>query len=624
MNNNILPVMKAWWMGMLFVGIFFNGNVSTAQATVSIANQTSDILYFDPAADLDALYVAYEITNEDTATTSDLWVGLTDFSGPNVHVPAQVPSVVLVGQVAPGETVQVFLFIATDSTTDSSLNETFTAGVYSSEADSLSGNNPLATTPITITFQDDTIKASANKVNAVTITPNPPVFNQPFTVVVEGKTGTLGGTQLAYFSPSVLSSWPAGSIMLASTSLTFLYGTGTSDDVIYINELLITLPNSVSTEYQAEYTFKAIGETSGPTPVSPVGYINSGNTNMKHTDTGSFVALPMIQTIIDPSKLATTTASTTLDNLSAIDTDIYVETSTFGTLQVTGEPDGSVLMQAPVLQGSVLEVWFVVSGDSSEPECTDTTLARVDASGTYSAGDTAYATTTELVAGTQYYFNVCGIELVDDSDDVALDTNHLDKDTSAVTTVNPADMLPQSDEDIGVAVSHGGGSARKVSQAAQSILSSSDTPENKIQKLKSLIESLKQQLLNISSTLEEYKDSSTINQCPFFIQHMALGDEDGKLGNQKQERGVSGILNEVALLQTILTKQKVYHGPITGYFGILTDAAVRQWQTKHLTEVLDPWNLTAPTGKFYQSSERWMNELLGCTDTVVLDNGVSL
>lgn len=122
-------------------------------------------------------------------------------------------------------------------------------------------------------------------------------------------------------------------------------------------------------------------------------------------------------------------------------------------------------------------------------------------------------------------------------------------------------------------------------------------------------------------TEEEVVPTITPSICPIFTQHTRKGDRDGKVGQDKQEDGVSSTINEISLLQTALTGLGFNAGPIDGIFGTKTDAGVRAWQQSHFDAVLAPWNLSGPTGRFYQSSERWMNEILGCDDTVTLDNG---
>ncbi|PID83147.1 hypothetical protein CSB11_02830 [Candidatus Campbellbacteria bacterium] len=112
--------------------------------------------------------------------------------------------------------------------------------------------------------------------------------------------------------------------------------------------------------------------------------------------------------------------------------------------------------------------------------------------------------------------------------------------------------------------------------------------------------------------------------CPVFTQHMMLGDMDGQIGKKKQEADATKVINEVKLLQETLKDQGLYQGKISGVYDQATKSAVEIWQTIHYNEVLKPWGLKKATGIFYQSSERWMNELLGCQDKVILDNGVKL
>ena len=112
--------------------------------------------------------------------------------------------------------------------------------------------------------------------------------------------------------------------------------------------------------------------------------------------------------------------------------------------------------------------------------------------------------------------------------------------------------------------------------------------------------------------------------CPAFTQYMRIGDRDGQRAISQQNTGVSTTISQVARLQSELKTQGHYNGPVTGFFGNQTKAAVNAWQVSHRAQVLDPWGLSGPTGWFYQSSERWMNELKGCEDSVQLDNGVQL
>ena len=128
----------------------------------------------------------------------------------------------------------------------------------------------------------------------------------------------------------------------------------------------------------------------------------------------------------------------------------------------------------------------------------------------------------------------------------------------------------------------------------------------------------------LAQLLAERLNNPSVDTCPYFTQYMKVGDRDGARALSRQNVGVSSTMSEVTKLQKELKAQGFYNGPVTGYFGTQTKAAVNAWQVAHKTEVLTPWGLTGPTGWFYQSSERWMNELKGCSDSVQLDNGVQL
>ncbi|MFM8930305.1 MAG: hypothetical protein ACKOS8_00320, partial [Gemmataceae bacterium] len=135
----------------------------------------------------------------------------------------------------------------------------------------------------------DDIKASANKVNSVTYSPNPSVLGGTFTMVVQGDTGTIGGSKVLAFSPAAYLSWRPDAFQLINTSIVLSGGnTGT-----YTNTLFISAANPAATAYTASYTFRAIGTTTTSTSVNPTAFIGSGTQN-KHTDPNSFASLSPI------------------------------------------------------------------------------------------------------------------------------------------------------------------------------------------------------------------------------------------------------------------------------------------------------------------------------------------
>jgi hypothetical protein len=79
----------------------------------------------------------------------------------------------------------------------------------------------------------------------------------------------------------------------------------------------------------------------------------------------------------------------------------------------------------------------------------------------------------------------------------------------------------------------------------------------------------------------------------------------------------------VLLIQTFLNNHlDTVNITPDGIFGNQTEHAVNVFQQMYATDILTPWNLTQPTGRWYQSTRKKANEILGCDETkVYLDNG---
>lgn len=111
-----------------------------------------------------------------------------------------------------------------------------------------------------------------------------------------------------------------------------------------------------------------------------------------------------------------------------------------------------------------------------------------------------------------------------------------------------------------------------------------------------------------ANTTELIKDKKS---CPHFTQYMRYGDRDGK-------RGIS----EVKKMQEFLNTHLGTKLPVSGTFGLQTKKAVEQYQKKYADKVLTPWNLSKPTGRWYQSTRNLANSHVGCNEgEVFLDNG---
>lgn len=105
------------------------------------------------------------------------------------------------------------------------------------------------------------------------------------------------------------------------------------------------------------------------------------------------------------------------------------------------------------------------------------------------------------------------------------------------------------------------------------------------------------------------------NKCiPYFTQYLIKGDRDGAKG-----------IKEVSKIQKFLNQYMGISIPTDGTFDSFTDAAVKSFQGKYVPNIIVPWEISGPTGWWYQSTRSYANYLTGCSEGVVkLDNGVKI
>ncbi|MBI5645121.1 hypothetical protein HY970_03415, partial [Candidatus Kaiserbacteria bacterium] len=51
--------------------------------------------------------------------------------------------------------------------------------------------------------------------------------------------------------------------------------------------------------------------------------------------------------------------------------------------------------------------------------------------------------------------------------------------------------------------------------------------------------------------------------------------------------------------------------PISGFFGVLTENAVKAFQLKYAADILTPWGITEPTGYVYKTT-LWKINMIYC------------
>jgi hypothetical protein len=75
-----------------------------------------------------------------------------------------------------------------------------------------------------------------------------------------------------------------------------------------------------------------------------------------------------------------------------------------------------------------------------------------------------------------------------------------------------------------------------------------------------------------------------------------------------------------------LQREGLFDYPVaTGYYGPITDRAIRAFQAKYASEILTPWGMTAPSGYWYKTTRKKANELVGCQEGAVeLENGKTI
>lgn len=100
-----------------------------------------------------------------------------------------------------------------------------------------------------------------------------------------------------------------------------------------------------------------------------------------------------------------------------------------------------------------------------------------------------------------------------------------------------------------------------------------------------------------------------VEECLYFNQYLSRGSNT----NSPQE---------VEKWQKYFNRVLGVGLPETGFFGSLTEEAVRDFQTMFARYILEPWDLDEPTGQIYQTTRSFGNASLGCSEgTITLPDG---
>ena len=88
-----------------------------------------------------------------------------------------------------------------------------------------------------------------------------------------------------------------------------------------------------------------------------------------------------------------------------------------------------------------------------------------------------------------------------------------------------------------------------------------------------------------------------------------LGASCGVYMDKYVRIGRKNNVEQVKKLQEFLNKHEGASIPVTGFYGPLSENAVKKFQSKHMKDVLSPWNIDAPTGLVYQTTLLQINKV---------------
>lgn len=265
----------------------------SAQATPTVTRNTGSVFYIDQSSspqNIRGNYVVYKITNDGTAR-SNVWVKLdmpAYGTAGNVTLAQNEDGLVQVGAMAAEETKTVFFYVYSGLSPgqgkSTSITDSHNVIVY--EGNPNRAATQLSSTSFSFTAVQDTLQASANKINTITTTSNPQLGGIVEVKITSAETGQTGNNSTIFISPASFPDWLANKFELFSTSITFTNTKGVSKT--YTDTLTIT-DYSDTADYTTVFKFRAVGTTSSSTVVSPTMEISSGG-QIKHSPVSGYTS----------------------------------------------------------------------------------------------------------------------------------------------------------------------------------------------------------------------------------------------------------------------------------------------------------------------------------------------
>lgn len=355
-------------------------------AGITITRTSAPIFFADGSTgiNLTCNYASFQITSATGET--DLWVKISNLTTPYITLAPSEDGVSHLGAFTAGQT-KFFAFYLCETSVGSTTQtavQSYTISAYNTDP-SLAGATlqaskvfnyaPTAGYASSSAFSVDpsTIAAAANKVNIITYSPSTIPLGGALTIHVEAETGTIGAAGALVFSPNATPGWPVGAYELTSSLIKIYSGTtctGTIDKTLTDTLLLLDPAISGNRCYTIDYTYKAVGTTTGSYAVAPIGWISSG-TQIKHTGSSSatsFLVSPTNTTTlaktVSPASLLSTggtvTYTVTLTNTSTVPVrldklvDVLPTSPAASTYVANSAKYNAVSIENPAISGSTL------------------------------------------------------------------------------------------------------------------------------------------------------------------------------------------------------------------------------------------------------------------------------
>jgi hypothetical protein len=269
---------------------------TTAQAAITISNQSGSVVYTDFGNGQNAVYLVFQISSSDPAgdgVDTEAWVKLVTGAGSIQNVGSGIHQLKFKPGPGTAEPTGEFglvaglpkgAFFLVSASTLTNTPQNLTIEVYNGDPN---GAGTLIDSAVFGFTVEDTIQANANKVNTVVTIPDNPEIGNLGKITVTGCTGVVGAQNVLYFSPVTADTWPADGFEFIDSVIEIAgYPNTPYKNVAKIPSADVAA-NSSDHCYTMTFTFviNAIGSAS----TTPSNYIASGQ-KIKHTttDSGSF------------------------------------------------------------------------------------------------------------------------------------------------------------------------------------------------------------------------------------------------------------------------------------------------------------------------------------------------